>query len=433
MKKFTLHIILLAMLLSVFAPMTVGAVYDDPANEQAIYDYLREDMQLNHAVASAILANIERESRFDPEAIYHDVNGRISYGICQWNGDRYDALRAYCEEHDLEYTTLEGQLPYLQFELEGEEKNAWEKVRHAPDTVDGTYQAAYNWAKYFERCLQYWNGVDQFDYRGILAEQYYWERSETEPAVTIRFDTDGGACLRRTKKLAEDSSVGLLPVPTKERYLFAGWFNGEEQVTEHTVFTEDVTLTARWELDPNAPPESHELFKDVFTDDYYYDAVCWAADNDITSGTAAERFSPAQGCTRGQIVTFLWRAMGSPEPKGNDDPFEDVSENDYYYTPVLWAVEQGVTAGTSDTSFSPDSFCTREQVAVFLWNAMGRPMVSEQSFPFSDVADGDYYYKAVCWAVEQGITAGVGGGLFGTGQTCSRGQIVTFLYKSFDK
>ena len=431
MKKLVLHIVLIAFAVSVFAPVSVGAAYDDPANEQQIYDYLREDMQLNHAVSSAILANIERESRFDPEAIFHDVNGSISYGICQWNGKRFEALQAFCKENELDYTTLEGQLPFLQYELENDERDAYEKIRYAPDTVDGTYIAAYNWAKYFERCLQYWDGVDQFDMRGLLAEQYYWERSETEPAVTVRFDADGGSCLRRVKRLHEDTPIGRLPIPSKEGYLFVGWFLEEEAITETCVLTENATLTARWVKDPNAPRETHDRFKDVYVDEYYYDPICWAVEAGITSGTGEESFSPDKACTRAQIVTFLWRAAGSPAVSNVINHFADVSEEDYYYTAVHWAAEQGITAGTSPTSFSPDSLCTRAQAAMFLWNAAGRPEIEGAVVPFGDVVPGAYYYDAVCWAVEEGITVGVGNQLFGSENSCNRGQIVTFLYRLF--
>ena len=154
MKKAVLHILLMAFLLSVLSPMSAMALEYNPENEDKVYTYLTEEMELNKALTAAIMANIQHESKFDPTAGFDDVNGMTSYGICQWNGPRFEALKAFCEEQELDYTTLEGQLPYLRFELEGEERYAYEKIRHVPDTVDGAYEAGYNWAKYYERCLQ---------------------------------------------------------------------------------------------------------------------------------------------------------------------------------------------------------------------------------------------------------------------------------------
>ena len=172
-------------------------------------------------------------------------------------------------------------------------------------------------------------------------------------------------------------------------------------------------------------------FTDVFESDYYYNPVKWAVLGGITSGTGEHSFSPNQSCTRAQIVTFLWKAMGSSAPSETYNPFEDVSSADYYYSAVLWAVERGITAGASPTSFAPDDECTREQAVMFLWNAAGRPVASNGAVAFYDVAPNDYYYEAVNWAVGKGITAGIGEGLFGSGYSCSRGQIVTFLYHLF--
>ncbi|WP_455560034.1 S-layer homology domain-containing protein, partial [Agathobaculum hominis] len=169
-------------------------------------------------------------------------------------------------------------------------------------------------------------------------------------------------------------------------------------------------------------------FVDVHANDYYYDAVLWAAQKGVTAGTDATHFSPNASCTRAQIVTFLWRAAGSPEPKGTSS-FADVSADSYYAKAVAWAVENGITGGTGNGKFSPDGTCTREQAVTFLYRAAGSPDVSGGS-AFSDVAGNAYYADAVAWAEKNGVTGGIGGGLFGSGNDCTRGQIVTFLYRT---
>ena len=169
-------------------------------------------------------------------------------------------------------------------------------------------------------------------------------------------------------------------------------------------------------------------FVDVKAEDYYYDAVLWAAQKSITNGTDAVHFSPNDPCTRSQIVTFLWRAAGSPEPKSMGS-FTDVSSNSYYAKAVAWAVENGITGGTGDGKFSPNATCTREQAVAFLYRAAGSPAVSGGS-AFSDVAANAYYANAVAWAEQNEITGGIGGGPFGSGNDCTRAQIVTFLYRS---
>ena len=170
-------------------------------------------------------------------------------------------------------------------------------------------------------------------------------------------------------------------------------------------------------------------FSDVSTSAYYYEAVKWAQEKGITSGIGNGLFGPNQPCTRAQIVTFLWRAAGSPEPKSMSS-FSDVSADSYYAKAVAWAVENGITTGTGDGKFSPDATCTREQAVAFLYRASGSPAVSGGS-AFSDVAANAYYADAVAWAEKNGVTGGIGGGLFGSGNTCTRAQIVTFLYRAY--
>lgn len=173
---------------------------------------------------------------------------------------------------------------------------------------------------------------------------------------------------------------------------------------------------------------SQKGFNDVKPGDYFYDAVNWAVEKGITTGTRATTFSPNASCTRAQIVTFLWRASGSPEPKTASNPFTDVAANAYCCKAVLWAVENGITTGTSATTFSPNAPCTRAQGVTFLWRANGSKAASAAA-SFTDVASDAYYAPAVAWAAEQNVTGGVGNGLFSPDTTCTRAQIVSMLYR----
>ena len=169
-------------------------------------------------------------------------------------------------------------------------------------------------------------------------------------------------------------------------------------------------------------------FNDVTVRDYFYDAVKWAVDRGITSGTSRYTFSPDAPCTRAQVVTFLWRAAGCPQPTSKSNPFTDVRADDYFYDAVLWAVENGITNGTSAKTFSPDATVTRAQVVTFLWRANGQPAAGNSGF--LDVSSNAYYARAVDWAFANGITTGVDYGAFGPDTACTRAQIVTFLYRA---
>lgn len=171
-------------------------------------------------------------------------------------------------------------------------------------------------------------------------------------------------------------------------------------------------------------------FQDVLSDQYFADAVEWAVEQKITNGVSERFFAPGTTCTRGQMVTFLWRAAGKPEPKSADNPFTDVKASDYYFKPVLWALEQGITTGVTDSTFQPDATVTRAQTVTFLWRMAQKPEV-ETANPFSDVPEGQYYTDAVLWAVQKKITNGVDSTHFAPDAQCTRGQIVTFLYRDF--
>lgn len=179
----------------------------------------------------------------------------------------------------------------------------------------------------------------------------------------------------------------------------------------------------------NPDPDPSTGFVDVPANAYYRDAVEWAVSRGITSGTSNTTFSPDMSCTRAQMVTFLWRAAGSPAPQSTVNPFTDVQSGAYYYDAVLWATEQGITSGTSATTFAPDATVTRGQTVTFLWRQAGSP-VADYAMSFTDVPTDAYYAEAVRWAVSEEITAGTGNNAFSPDNNCTRAQIVTFLYRA---
>ena len=171
-----------------------------------------------------------------------------------------------------------------------------------------------------------------------------------------------------------------------------------------------------------------DSFSDVPDDAYYFDPVYWAAVNEITLGTGDGMFSPESPCTRAQVVTFLWRTLGGEKATARN-PFSDVSTSDYYYDAVLWAVKNGVTVGTDETHFSPEETCTRAQVVTFLWRALSGEQIWA-NMRFGDVSRDEYYFNAVSWAYVNEITQGTSLFTFGPNDPCSRAQVVTFLYRA---
>ena len=172
-------------------------------------------------------------------------------------------------------------------------------------------------------------------------------------------------------------------------------------------------------------------FADVPADAYFADAVKWAVDKGVTNGLSDTMFGPYESCTRAQIVTFLWRAAGSPEPKGTAAGMTDVVSGSYYEKAVAWAIENGITTGTTATTFSPDATCTRAQAVTFLARALNAKAAGKAEF--SDVPANSYFAEAVAWAAANGVTEGVGNGMFAPDNDCTRGQIVTFLYRAYNK
>lgn len=181
----------------------------------------------------------------------------------------------------------------------------------------------------------------------------------------------------------------------------------------------------------SVPASAVGRFTDVPDNAYYADAVEWAVENDITFGTGANTFRPDAYCTRAQALTFIWKALGSPSSKYQYENFADVAPNDYFYDAVLWATENHITSGTSNTAFSPNQTVTRAQAMTFLYKAANAYWGETITNPFGDVRVSDYYYRAVLWAVGQNITSGTSATQFSPNAYCTRGQMMVFLYKYF--
>ena len=193
-----------------------------------------------------------------------------------------------------------------------------------------------------------------------------------------------------------------------------------------------VTVCQRCEMVREVPiSKLPNPFKDIKESDYFYTPVLWVVSKGITTGTSATTFSPNSPALRAQIVTFLWRAAGCPEPSATQNPFVDVSKSDYYYKAVLWAVESGITNGTDATHFSPLRVCSRCEVVTFLYRAFGQPPVETRESPFSDVASNSWFAAPVLWAVSEGITTGLTPTTFAPHSRCTRSQIATFLYRAY--
>lgn len=272
----------------------------------------------------------------------------------------------------------------------------------------------------------------------IQDESGYWvdgASDELEATTTFTYDEKGN--LISTEKSGGDS--GTYIYNDKNLCVKYIWTIAYDDA--------DVTLTYEYEYDDNGNivkvvssdvnseityakipvGGSKSSFSDVDAKEYYNAPVIWATENKITKGTGTTTFSPGKGCSRAELVTFLWRAAGEPEPENAKNPFTDVAAGSYYEKAVLWAVEKGITKGVDVGKFAPDQTCTRAQIVTFIYRAAGKPEVTGTN-PFTDVEKNDYY-DAILWAVENGITKGVAADKFAPNQTCTRAQGVTFLYR----
>ena len=203
----------------------------------------------------------------------------------------------------------------------------------------------------------------------------------------------------------------------------------KETVESHVIATVTLNDKVLAEGETDVLLSDSMPFVDVPSNEYFAPAVLWALDKKVTNGTTETTFSPYDACTRAQVVTFLWRAAGMPKAEKPVNPFTDVKEGAYYYDAVLWAVEKEVTNGTSATTFSPDQGCTRGMVVTFLWRFEGKPEVKDVTNPFSDVAEGVYYTPAVLWAVSEEVTNGTSPTTFSPDDVCQRAHVITFLYR----
>ena len=258
-------------------------------------------------------------------------------------------------------------------------------------------------------------------------------------AVTVPDKTENGSLSVTPKNAKKGSDVTVTATPDKGYEVddivakdakgnkLTLKDNGDGTYT-FTMPASKVTVTAAFAEKKAEPIAPEKLFADVSAEEYYYEAVKWASENGVTGGIGENLFGANLPCTRAQIVTFLWRAAGSPEPKGMSG-FVDVSADAYYAKAVAWAVEEGIVSGTSATTFNPDAVCTRAQSVAFLYRAFGEKV--NKAAGFSDVSADAYYADAVAWAVENGVASGIGGGLFAPDQDCARGQIVAFLYRAY--
>ena len=268
-----------------------------------------------------------------------------------------------------------------------------------------------------------WNGYPTMTWDGVnvpKGHEHDYKATVTAPTCTEKGYTTY-VCACGSSYVADE--VAVLGHAWDEGKITTAPTTEKEGVRTFTCTRCELTRT-----EPIDKLQASVSFKDVDETAYYAAAVEWAVAKNITKGTAADTFAPNDTCTRGQIVTFLWRAAGEPKPSGAKNPFTDVKQSDYWYNAVLWAVEQGITTGTSATTFSPNEGCTRGQVATFLWRYENKP-ASAAVNPFEDVKIGAYYYDAVLWAVEADVTKGTSATTFAPNDTCTRGQIVTFLYR----
>ena len=269
----------------------------------------------------------------------------------------------------------------------------------------------------------YCTSLDTVHYAGTEAQRAdisIGNNNEYLTDATWHYECDGVVCMNPEAPPTE-------PKPTEPKPT-------EPKPTEPKPTEPKPTEPKPAEPKPTTPPAESDKpatnpFVDVPGDAFYHDPVLWAVDNAVTNGLDATHFGPDAGCTRAHVVTFLWRAAGQPAPASSYNPFTDVLPGAYYYDAVLWAVEKGITNGVSATAFAPDQTCTRGQIVTFLWRYQHSPSASGTT-SFIDIPAGQYYSTAVAWAVANNITNGMGDGIFAPDATCTRGQIVTFLYRA---
>ena len=270
--------------------------------------------------------------------------------------------------------------------------------------------------------------------RRVGCDETKFVKGSAPTEYSVKVSTDGSGTAMADKTSAAAGTVVTLTATPKSGYHFKQWQVVTSNVTikdnKFTMPVENVEIKAIFEKDATPPPgPAVNPFVDVPSGVYYEEAVLWAVDKGITKGTDTTHFSPNGICTRAQAVTFLWRAAGSPAAKSGAMPFTDVKAGSYYETAVLWAVENGITKGTTATTFSPEQKCSRAQIVTFLWRSEKSPAAGTVN-PFTDVKASAYYADAVLWAVKKDVTKGTTATTFSPNDNCTRAQIVTFLYRA---
>ena len=285
------------------------------------------------------------------------------------------------------------------------------------DEADGVSENAYTDAAAF-RDIQFDPDFEELVY-GISTDKTTLNVGETA-SVQFYFDNGFANTYIEPGYLNYQTSDSLVCTVSDGEITAVG--SGIADITVSLLKSSEVAFTDTITVNP---------FVDVNENDYYYDAVLWAVRNNITVGKDETHFAPSAACTRAQVVTFLWRTMDEPEPKTTENPFVDITADDYYYKAVLWAAENNITVGKDETHFAPNDTVTRAQFVSFLHRNEGEPKSETTENPFVDVKESDYYYNAILWAYENGITAGKDATHFEPKSNCTRAQVVTFLYRAY--
>ena len=282
------------------------------------------------------------------------------------------------------------------------------------------------------------DGYSYMEVQKLINGKWYTYLTDTDPYTTFHYESSGlisktntatvgwlikdGVCTSGTYRLVYNGIAKIKETADKASALCLGDYGYEKFSVASSEFQVAV--------DNNAVKANP--FTDIESSDYFYEPILWAYYHEpyrITAGTKVDTFSPDNNCTRANFVTFLWRAAGEPEPTRTENPFDDVDEGSYYFKAVLWAYENGITRGVTANEFMPDDEITRDQVVAFMWRFEGSPAPESSTLSFKDVAKNSPYREAIIWATEQGITVGYDDETFGSGDICTRGQAMTFLYR----
>lgn len=407
--------------------------------QQQIYDFCVQELGMNSAAACGVLANIQKESSFNPKASHMESDGMISYGLCQWHASRYNALLSYCSSNGYDYTTATGQLYYLKYELEHSESYAYGKIKNVDNTAEGAYTAGYNWARYFERCSQNYNGVDQYDLRAVLARDTYWPSYGSSTLSSASVTTDRTTYTLGNTVTVQPSSTGgayytmRISLETEDNtvYEVSNGFTGTKTYTPTQTGHYIVRISAygssgSW-LDAVCTFEVEEPVCNNFGCKYYTDVVgtAWyhiytdyANEKGLMQGTdlTARTFEPEAELTRAQLAQILYNLEGKPAVTATA-AFTDVGQ-DWYTDAVSWAAEKGIVNGYYDEaaqsySFHPDQPVTRQEMVTMLYRYAGTfkgldvSVTGDSWSSYSDAGQVEGYAKsAIAWAVESELVNG---------------------------